>query len=179
MATQDPLVQTCILICAVGLVTMFYFLFFYFFIVRRPWPNFVCKGRHTSSVVLVLLVLVWKAEFTELALLAGLQRTVYPYKRLHISCRSGTGQWKFAGQRPTFYHWDVNLFLSNLRDKNYKNFFQSSEAGLGTNKGTKIPFGSRDPPGAAGELTALKGELTSNHGEVGEWEGTADAIAMR
>jgi len=32
---------------------MFYFLFLKI-IVRRPWPNFVCKGRHTSSVVLVL-----------------------------------------------------------------------------------------------------------------------------
>jgi len=31
-----------------------------FLIVRRPWPNFVCKGRHTSSVVLVLLVLQWR-----------------------------------------------------------------------------------------------------------------------
>jgi len=31
-----------------------YNVFFYFLIVRRPWPNFVCKGRHTSSVVLVL-----------------------------------------------------------------------------------------------------------------------------
>jgi len=41
----------------------------------------------------------WKAE------LAGLQRTVYPYKWLPISCRSSAGQWKFAGQRPTFYHW--------------------------------------------------------------------------
>jgi len=26
-------------------------------------------------------------------------------KWLHISCRSGADQWKFAGQRPTFYHW--------------------------------------------------------------------------
>jgi len=37
--------------------------------------------------------------------LADLQRTVYPYKWLPISCRSGADQWKFAGQRPTFYHW--------------------------------------------------------------------------
>jgi len=44
----------------------------------------------------------WKAE---LALLADLQRTVYPYKWLAISCRSGADQWKFADQRPTFYHW--------------------------------------------------------------------------
>jgi len=32
-------------------------------------------------------------------------RTVYPYKWLPISCRYGADQWKFAGQRPTFYHW--------------------------------------------------------------------------
>jgi len=44
----------------------------------------------------------WQAE---LALLADLQRTVYQYKWLPISCRSGADQWKFAGQRPTFYHW--------------------------------------------------------------------------
>ena len=44
----------------------------------------------------------WKAQ---LALLADLQRTVYPYKWLLISCRSGADQWKFADQRPTFYHW--------------------------------------------------------------------------
>ena len=37
--------------------------------------------------------------------MADLQRTVYPYKLLPISCRSGADQWKFAGQRPTFYHW--------------------------------------------------------------------------
>jgi len=30
---------------------------------------------------------------------------VYPYKWLPISCRSDADQWKFAGQRPTFYHW--------------------------------------------------------------------------
>ena len=44
----------------------------------------------------------WTAE---LALLADLQRTVYPYKWLPISCRSGADLWKFADQRPTFYHW--------------------------------------------------------------------------
>ena len=44
----------------------------------------------------------WKAE---LALLADLQQTVYPYKWLPISCRSGADQWKFSDQRPTFYHW--------------------------------------------------------------------------
>ena len=44
----------------------------------------------------------WKAE---LALSADLQRTVYPYKWLPISCRFGADQWKFTGQRPTFYHW--------------------------------------------------------------------------
>ena len=44
----------------------------------------------------------WKAE---LALFADLQLTVYPYKRLPIGCRSVADRWKFAGQRPTFYHW--------------------------------------------------------------------------
>ena len=44
----------------------------------------------------------WKAE---LALLADLQRTVYTHKWFPISCRSGADQWKFADQRPTFYHW--------------------------------------------------------------------------
>ena len=44
----------------------------------------------------------WNAELTQLA---DPQRMVYPYKWLPISCRSGAGQWKFAGQRPTFYHW--------------------------------------------------------------------------
>jgi len=34
-----------------------------------------------------------------------LQRTVYPHKWLSISCRSSAGQWKFAGQGLTFYHW--------------------------------------------------------------------------
>jgi len=37
--------------------------------------------------------------------LADLQRTVYLYKWLPISCRSSADQWKFADQRPTFYHW--------------------------------------------------------------------------
>ena len=38
----------------------------------------------------------WKAE---LAQLADPQRTVYPYKWLPISCRSGAGQWKVKGRR--------------------------------------------------------------------------------
>jgi len=44
---------------------MFYFLFFYFFIVRRPWPNFVCKGRHTSSVVLILVLVLQELKADE------------------------------------------------------------------------------------------------------------------
>jgi len=55
----------------------------------------------------------WKAEF---ALLADLQRTVYPYKWLPISCRSGAGQWKFANQRPTFYHWATQSTKSTHTD---------------------------------------------------------------
>jgi len=33
-------------------------MFFLFLIVKRRWPNFVCKGRRTSSVVWMLLLLV-------------------------------------------------------------------------------------------------------------------------
>ena len=40
----------------------------------------------------------------ESAWLADLQRTVYPHKWSPVSCRSSAGQWKFACQRPTFYH---------------------------------------------------------------------------
>ena len=40
--------------------------------------------------------------WVNLAQLADLQQTVYPYKWLPINCRSGVGQGKFAGQRPTF-----------------------------------------------------------------------------
>ena len=43
----------------------------------------------------------WKAES---AWLADLQWTVYPHKYSPISCRSSTGQGKFAGHKPTFYH---------------------------------------------------------------------------
>jgi len=43
----------------------------------------------------------WKAE---LAWLVDLQRMVYPRKWSPISYTSSTGQGKFAGQRPTFYH---------------------------------------------------------------------------
>ena len=54
----------------------------------------------------------WKAE---LALLADLQWTVYPYKWLTISCRSDAGQGKYTGQRPTFYHWaTLELILNKL-----------------------------------------------------------------
>ena len=45
----------------------------------------------------------WKAE------LADLQRAVYPYKLLPVSCRSSADLWKFTGQRPTFYHWATPL----------------------------------------------------------------------
>ena len=76
----DSVVQTCILICTVGLVRMFYLLSnFYlmflllFFIVSRPWPKFfVCKGRHTSSVVLVLYHFMY--------VLCGYTRHLIPYK---------------------------------------------------------------------------------------------------
>ena len=41
-----------------------------------------------------------------------MQRTVYPYKWLPINCRSGAGQGKVAGQRPTFYHWATPLTIA-------------------------------------------------------------------
>jgi len=42
----------------------------------------------------------------ELVLLADLQRTEFTnINGIPISCRSGVDQWKFAGQRLTFYHW--------------------------------------------------------------------------
>jgi len=44
----------------------------------------------------------WKAE---LAWLVDLQRTVYPHKWSTVSYRSSAGQRKYAGRRPTFYHW--------------------------------------------------------------------------
>ena len=44
----------------------------------------------------------WKAELTELV---DLLRTAYPREWSPISCRSGAGQGKYVGQRPTFYHW--------------------------------------------------------------------------
>ena len=39
-------------------VIVIHHIFNFFLIVRRPWPNFVCKGRHTSSVVLVLVCVI-------------------------------------------------------------------------------------------------------------------------
>ena len=63
------------------------------------------------------LLINWKAE---LVLLVDLQRTVYPYKWLPISCRSGADQWKFAGQRPTFYHWATQPTCADAYGKNKK-----------------------------------------------------------
>ena len=69
-----------------------------------PW------GATTEWTVIALswwsLLLIYRPrEEAELPLLADLQQTVYPYKWLPSSCRSGADQWKFADQRPTFYHW--------------------------------------------------------------------------
>jgi len=44
-----------IVVCFIDLVI---FLNVFFSIFRRPWPNFVCKGRRTSSVVLVLVLVL-------------------------------------------------------------------------------------------------------------------------
>jgi len=56
----------------------------------------------------------WKAKLAPQ--LADLQWTVYPYKWLPISCRSGAGQGKFAGQRPTFDPWATPLINSDGRN---------------------------------------------------------------
>ena len=40
---------------------------------------------------------------------ADLQRTVYRHKWSPVSCRSSAGQGKFAGPRPTFYHFATQL----------------------------------------------------------------------
>jgi len=53
----------------------------------------------------------WKAE---LAWLADLQQTVYRHKWSPISCRSSAGQRKFAGQRPTFYHYATQPTKSDM-----------------------------------------------------------------
>ena len=39
-------------------VLFYLFIYLFIFIVRRPWPNFVCKGRHTSSVVLAWVLVL-------------------------------------------------------------------------------------------------------------------------
>ena len=39
---------------------------------------------------------------------------------LPISCRSGAGQGKFAGQRPTFYHWATPLTSASRRPVSFK-----------------------------------------------------------
>ena len=61
----------------------------------------------------------WKAE---LALLVDLQRTVYPYKWLPISCRSGADQWKFADQRPTFYYWPTQPTTERTDYRNHNEY---------------------------------------------------------
>jgi len=65
----------------------------------------------------ILTGLQWGLK-AELALLADRQRTVYPYELLPISCRSGADQWKFADQRPTFYHWATQPGMMSLQRKN-------------------------------------------------------------
>ena len=43
--------------CVLSTVIL-YLMPFLVLIVRRPWPNFLCKGHHTSSVVLVLVLCI-------------------------------------------------------------------------------------------------------------------------
>ena len=79
-----------------------------------PLPRSSPEGATTEWTVIALADEAYYSFIDpELALLADLQRTVKPYKWLHISCRSGADQWKLAGQRPTFYHRAIqptNLF---------------------------------------------------------------------
>ena len=35
----------------------------------------------------------------------------YPHKWSPVSCRSSTGQGKFAGKRPTFYHCSTHIMM--------------------------------------------------------------------
>jgi len=66
------------------------------------------EGAILHSIWLQLILLIYRPRedkgWVDLVIVY-LQRTIYPYKWLPISCRSGVGQEKFAGQRPTFFHW--------------------------------------------------------------------------
>ena len=68
----------------------------------------------TSWWSLLLINRSREDERLELALLADLQRMAYPFKWSVISCRYGADQWKFAGQRLTFYHWATQPTMQPL-----------------------------------------------------------------
>jgi len=78
-------------------------------------PHLPLPRKHSPAplIWLQLTVLIyWPREDERLSWqLSDLQRTVYPYKflLLPVSCWSCAGQGKFAGQRPTFYHWATPL----------------------------------------------------------------------
>jgi len=70
-----------------------------------------------------------------------IQRTVYPYKWLPISCRSSAGQWKFAGQRPKFYHWatqQTKLSINQYRKDFRHNYTVNSLLDSKTTKAIKL-----------------------------------------
>ena len=65
-----------------------------------------------------LLLIYWPRENERLSWPCWLTysgRFIYPYKWLPISCRSGADQRKFAGQRPTFYHWATQQLTTVCR----------------------------------------------------------------
>jgi len=59
--------------------------------------------------------------------------TIYPLP-LPISCRSGAGQWKFAGQRPTFYHWVTPLTSNQWNPWNSHTMSTSVAKNRGTHR---------------------------------------------
>ena len=80
----------------------------------------------TSRLQLTTHLSTPKGWMAELAWLADLQRTVYPYKWSPVSCRSTAGQRKLAGQRPALYCWAMeptikccsSPSLAHVRDAN-------------------------------------------------------------
>jgi len=72
------------------------------------------RGKLATLVSGITASLIYLFPKGRKAELAALQRTVYPHKWSPVSCRSSTGQGKFAGQRPTFYHCHAtNLFYNS------------------------------------------------------------------
>jgi len=101
---------------------MFYFLFF--FIVRRPWPNFVCKGRHTSSVVLycIIVLLLIRKEFMQLCYVSVPidNRAALPELRssvpvVHIPQESLPGTYHSHSQSTQVRVWQIHIWSTDGR----------------------------------------------------------------